>query len=93
VRLQGSTFTFTIALVSRQTHHQLHSTACPPPDAMNGYPAPAAASVWQEHTNKADGKKYYFNPVTQVTTWEKPPELRDEVEVRGSRSAQVGISC
>jgi hypothetical protein len=66
-------------------------TSRQPPDAMNGYPAPTAASVWQEHTNKDDGKKYYYNTVTKLTTWEKPPELYDEVEVCGSRRAQMVI--
>lgn len=44
---------------------------------MNGYPP----SPWREHA--LDGKKYYYNTVTQVTTWTKPDELKDEVEVRG----------
>jgi len=34
-------------------------------------------SEWSEHTTP-DGKKYYFNSKTQVSTWEKPEELQEE---------------
>lgn len=52
------------------------------PVAMNGYPPPmgAPASAWRA-TKTADGREYYFNAATNVTTWEKPDELKDEVEV------------
>ncbi|KAI4625385.1 uncharacterized protein J4E87_005232 [Alternaria ethzedia] len=49
---------------------------------MNGPPyAPpmAQASVWSVAT-AADGKEYYFNKATNQTTWEKPDELKDDVE-------------
>ncbi|KAF2856153.1 hypothetical protein T440DRAFT_463487 [Plenodomus tracheiphilus IPT5] len=44
---------------------------------MNGYPPPVSA--WQA-VPAADGKEYYYNTVTKQTTWEKPDELKDEVE-------------
>uniref|UniRef100_A0A5K3F3C4 EOG090X064W n=1 Tax=Mesocestoides corti TaxID=53468 RepID=A0A5K3F3C4_MESCO len=36
-------------------------------------------STWTEHTSH-DGRKYYFNNVTKVTTWEKPEELKSVSE-------------
>ncbi|KAF1946124.1 U1 snRNP-associated protein Usp104 [Clathrospora elynae] len=35
--------------------------------------------VWQP-AKTPDGKEYYYNPTTKVTTWEKPDELKDDVE-------------
>ncbi|KAJ4367306.1 U1 snRNP protein [Neocucurbitaria cava] len=55
---------------------------------MNGYgPPPMArpASVWKT-TKAADGKEYYYNSATNETTWTKPDELKDDVEVRNSLS-------
>lgn len=55
---------------------------------MNGY-APQVAqpvSVWQA-AKAEDGREYYYNPTTKQTTWEKPDELKDEVEVRATMSA------
>lgn len=51
-------------------------------DAMSAFPPPMAAPapVWQEAT-AADGKKYYFNPLTNKTQWDKPDELKTDVEV------------
>jgi pre-mRNA-processing factor 40 len=57
---------------------------------MNGFPP--QASLWAEAENKADGKKYYYNATTGQTTWEKPDELKDEVEV-GSILAFTWRSC
>ena len=50
--------------------------------AMNGYPPPMGmpASAWRA-VKTADGKEYYHNAATNATTWEKPDELKDEVEV------------
>jgi pre-mRNA-processing factor 40 len=39
------------------------------------------ASAWRA-VKTADGKEYYHNAATNATTWEKPDELKDEVEVR-----------
>jgi pre-mRNA-processing factor 40 len=51
---------------------------------MNGYPPPivplAPEPTWKA-TKTPEGKEYYFNAATGVTTWEKPQELWDEVEV------------
>ncbi|KAL5113007.1 hypothetical protein TcWFU_009847 [Taenia crassiceps] len=49
-----------------------------------GYVPPmASASVtqttWSEHTSH-DGRKYYYNNLTKVTTWEKPDELKSASE-------------
>ncbi|VDM16214.1 unnamed protein product [Hydatigera taeniaeformis] len=49
-----------------------------------GYAPPiASASVtqtpWSEHTSH-DGRKYYYNNLTKVTTWEKPDELKSASE-------------
>lgn len=41
----------------------------------------AAVSAWKTVAT-ADGKEYYYNAATNVTTWEKPDELKNEVEVR-----------
>jgi hypothetical protein len=62
------------------TQRQQLSTA----GAMNGYPPPMAplapVSAWKA-TKTKEGKEYYFNATTGVTTWEKPEELWDDVEV------------
>lgn len=49
---------------------------------MNGYPPPMGmpVSAWRA-VKTADGKEYYHNAATNATTWEKPDELKDEIEV------------
>lgn len=49
---------------------------------MNGYPPPMgmAAPAWRA-VKTADGKEYYHNAATNATTWEKPDELKDDIEV------------
>jgi hypothetical protein len=64
---------------ARQPHaHDIAITG-----AMNGYPPPMAppGPVWSA-AKAEDGREYYFNKVTQETTWTKPDELKDELEVR-----------
>lgn len=60
------------------------------PVAMNGYPPPMGmpASAWRA-VKTADGKEYYHNAATNATTWEKPDELKDEVEVSYGNSEQA----
>eukprot|EP01113_Clastostelium_recurvatum_P018950 TRINITY_DN2232_c0_g1_i8.p1 TRINITY_DN2232_c0_g1~~TRINITY_DN2232_c0_g1_i8.p1 ORF type:complete len:746 (-),score=239.67 TRINITY_DN2232_c0_g1_i8:78-2294(-) len=45
----------------------------------------APASDWSEATSD-DGRKYYFNKLTRVTTWEKPNELKTPEELAISSS-------
>nr|VZI12378.1 unnamed protein product [Spirometra erinaceieuropaei] len=40
---------------------------------------PASSNTWVEHTSH-DGRKYYYNTITKVTTWEKPDELKTAAE-------------
>lgn len=59
--------------------------------AMNGYPPPMGmpAPAWRA-VKTADGKEYYHNAATNATTWEKPDELKDDVEVCvPARSMQI----
>lgn len=42
-------------------------------------------SAWQTHTGE-DGQIYYYNNVTQESTWEKPESLMTPLEVRASDS-------
>jgi pre-mRNA-processing factor 40 len=61
---------------------------------MNGpaYAPPAPQGpVWSTAT-AADGKEYYYNRLTQATTWEKPDELKDDVEVCDHRAYMLGES-
>ena len=71
----------------------------PPPGFMpptGGMPPPWAAAGpvpfvepcdWTEHT-APDGKKYYFNPKTQESVWEKPKEFADhEKRTKGGPAA------
>jgi pre-mRNA-processing factor 40 len=41
--------------------------------------------VWSAAT-AADGREYYFNRLTNVTQWDKPDELKDDVEVCDSHA-------
>ncbi|VDO03804.1 unnamed protein product [Rodentolepis nana] len=49
-----------------------------------GYGVPVAPiatprTTWTEHTSH-DGRKYYYNTLTKVTTWDKPDELKSSSE-------------
>ena len=51
----------------------------------------AAAQAWSMHTDP-EGRKYYHNPITSVTTWDMPDELRarsrsDELKERQADEA------
>lgn len=77
LRIPDATTTLLLPAPSR------HTTQRQPPVAMNGYPPPMGApiSAWRA-VKTADGKEYYHNAATNATTWDKPDELKDEVEVR-----------
>ncbi|XP_042506427.1 pre-mRNA-processing protein 40A-like isoform X2 [Macadamia integrifolia] len=51
------------------------------PVATNSQPnsSQQSSSDWQEHTS-ADGRRYYYNKKTRVSSWEKPLELMTPVE-------------
>ncbi|KAI8622055.1 hypothetical protein BC830DRAFT_1163258 [Chytriomyces sp. MP71] len=54
----------------------------PPGMPMMGMPMPGPTGGgpdWISHT-KPDGKVYYYNKVTQQSTWEKPDELKTPLE-------------
>lgn len=42
-------------------------------------PSGAASSEWREHTS-ADGRRYYYNKKTKLSSWEKPFELMTPIE-------------
>jgi hypothetical protein len=46
----------------------------------------AGAGRWQQYTDPASGKPYYFNVAAQTTQWERPPELG---EADGSEQART----
>ncbi|RVX22678.1 Pre-mRNA-processing protein 40A [Vitis vinifera] len=43
-------------------------------------PTHQSSSDWQEHTS-ADGRRYYYNKKTRLSSWEKPLELMTPIEV------------
>ncbi|KAL8144374.1 hypothetical protein V2J09_017406 [Rumex salicifolius] len=42
-------------------------------------PVSKTPSIWLEHTS-ADGRRYYYNKKTKLSTWEKPLELMTAIE-------------
>lgn len=38
---------------------------------------PKSEEAWQEFT-APDGRKYYYNPITQENVWEKPAALKEK---------------
>jgi hypothetical protein len=62
--------------------------------AMNGLPPTPGPhlSGWAQAKNEADGKFYYYNSITKQTTWEKPEELKDDVEVRSACHSHLRTS-
>ena len=58
-----------------------------------GGPIPARYpdDAWQEFS-APDGRKYYYNSITQENTWEKPKALIDKESKRVSR-LYFGLSC
>lgn len=47
----------------------------PPPKKKVVPPPKKKKSVWEEHTDPDSGDKYYYNPVTEETTWDKPADF------------------
>ncbi|KAF6159715.1 hypothetical protein GIB67_029973 [Kingdonia uniflora] len=47
--------------------------------SSSSIPPPIKSSVWYEHTS-ADGKRYYYNRKTKLSSWEKPLELMTPIE-------------
>eukprot|EP00026_Physarum_polycephalum_P003013 Phypoly_transcript_03022.p1 GENE.Phypoly_transcript_03022~~Phypoly_transcript_03022.p1 ORF type:complete len:847 (+),score=257.26 Phypoly_transcript_03022:49-2589(+) len=56
------------------------SSAPAQPGGLSNGTAKGNAKDWAEHT-APDGRKYYHNKVTKVTTWEKPNELKNADEL------------
>ncbi|XP_042492761.1 pre-mRNA-processing protein 40A-like isoform X2 [Macadamia integrifolia] len=59
----------------------VQQTAQQPPVATNAQPdsSQPSSSDWQEHTS-ADGRRYYYNKKTRMSSWEKPLELMTPIE-------------
>ena len=36
------------------------------------------AGDWEEHWDETEQARYYYNPGTQVTTWDKPDDLNPD---------------
>ncbi|XAR52947.1 hypothetical protein NMG60_11021290 [Bertholletia excelsa] len=54
-------------------------TAAVPAANMEASPIEKLSSDWIEHTSR-NGKKYYYNKKTKLSTWEKPLELMTPIE-------------
>ncbi|KAG9284653.1 hypothetical protein G9A89_004695 [Geosiphon pyriformis] len=55
---------------------QPYPTTQPPPYIP---PPQSPASVWTEHSSP-DGRKYYYNTITKLSSWDKPDELKTSEE-------------
>lgn len=42
--------------------------------------------IWKEHTN-ADGRKYYFNRITKMSTWTLPEDFEAAKEAQAAEGA------
>lgn len=53
-----------------------------PPPGFGAFPAPPAnpADQWTEH-KAPDGRTYYYNSVTKLSSWQKPDQLKSPVEL------------
>jgi hypothetical protein len=45
------------------------------------------ATAWTEH-KAPDGRMYYYNNDTKVSSWQKPDELKSNAEVKGERGGE-----
>lgn len=50
-------------------------------DEMLHNPALATSKGWTEHVTP-EGRKFYFNPITRISQWEKPDELKTADELQ-----------
>ena len=48
-------------------------------------------NVWTEH-KAPDGRTYFYNTETKVSTWQKPAELKTPAEVRNDKTISFGNS-
>ncbi|KAM1031140.1 hypothetical protein ACFX2C_034971 [Malus domestica] len=55
------------------------TTSIAPETGVRPPPAGGTAAEWREHTS-ADGRKFYYNRRTALSTWEKPLELMTPME-------------
>ncbi|KAK8564242.1 hypothetical protein V6N12_036370 [Hibiscus sabdariffa] len=67
-------------------------------EVLTGYVAPIrradASTNWKEYTSP-DGRKYYYNKVTNLSTWSIPEELklaREQVEMTSAKGTQSEAS-
>ncbi|KAK3160963.1 hypothetical protein QOZ80_1BG0069460 [Eleusine coracana subsp. coracana] len=63
-----------------------HQPVSAPPTIPSVNSSESSSSDWQEHT-ATDGKKYYYNKRTKLSSWEKPAELMTPLE-RADASTQ-----
>jgi pre-mRNA-processing factor 40 len=47
-------------------------------------------NAWTTHSTP-DGREYYYNTITRVTTWEKPTEIKTPLEVTSFRLYQLAL--
>lgn len=52
---------------------------------------PDSAGAWEEHTNEADGKSYFYNVKTKETTWDRPAEMEphDQWDLDNTKSSEA----
>ncbi|KAK9729278.1 U1 snRNP protein [Basidiobolus ranarum] len=53
--------------------------------------ANSGSTLWKEYTTE-DGRKYYHNSATKVTTWEMPAEFKESTEMSASRPSPKSTS-
>lgn len=46
-------------------------------------------NIWKEHTNP-DGRTYYFNKITKLSTWTLPEDLKAAKEAQAAAAAIGG---
>ncbi|KAK3011939.1 hypothetical protein RJ639_010517 [Escallonia herrerae] len=64
----------------KQTGEQISVVATAPAALVQPKPIAMPPSEWIEHTSR-DGKRYYYNRRTRLSSWEKPLELMTAIEI------------